>query len=319
MHAIEITTHGLQRGQAPVPVAGPNQLLVQVRAAGVNRADLMQAAGKYPPPPGESNILGLEIAGEVVAVGAGASGFAIGDAVFGLVGGGAYAEFCVLDAALALHKPESLTFEQAAALPEAWMTAWFNLIELGGLQSGESALIHAGASGVGAVAIQLAKSRGAWVATTVGSAEKAAFCRALGADLVVNYREQDFAAEVKAAGGVDFILDGVGGDYLPRNQSCLNADGRLILIGLLNGTSAEINLGVMLVKRQRIRGSTLRPQPLAVKAKLAAALRDEVLPGVLDGRIGIHISRVFPLAEAQAAHDWVRGGHNLGKVVLRAA
>ncbi|SMC16747.1 NADPH2:quinone reductase [Andreprevotia lacus DSM 23236] len=318
MHAIDILDGRLQLAEQARPVPAAGQLLVRVRAAGVNRADLMQAAGRYPPPAGESAILGLEIAGDVLELGEGVTDWQVGDAVFGLVGGGAYAEYCVLDQALAIRKPAALSYEQAAALPEAWMTAWFNLVTLGQLQAGERALIHAGASGVGSVAIQLARWRGAHVATTVGNAAKADFCRALGAELVINYREQDFADAVKAAGGADFILDGVGGDYVARNQRCLNADGRMILIGLLNGLESQLNLGLLLVKRQTIRGSTLRPQPLATKAALATALRDEVLPALLARRLAIHLDRSFALADAQAAHDHLRDNRNLGKVVLTA-
>lgn len=303
----------------PHPVA--TQLLVKVAAAGVNRADLVQASGKYPPPPGESEILGLEIAGEVVALGEGVSEFAIGDKVFGLVAGGAYAEYCLLDQSLTCLQGNTLNAADAASLPEAWMTAWLNLIEIGQLQlngnsAGRRVLIHAGASGVGAAAIQLAKACGAWVAVTTSSPEKQAFCRALGADLVIDYRAQDFATEVKAAGGADLILDTVGASYLASNQRCLNLDGQMIVIGLLGGAEAQLNVGLLLVKRQRIIGSTLRSLPIARKAALTEALRSQVLPRIECGEFKVSLDRCFALGEAAAAHDYLASNRNLGKVVL---
>ena len=309
----------LYLGDAELPGLGAGQLFIQVHAAGINRADLMQAAGKYPAPAGDSLILGLEVAGVVTELGAGVEGFAVGDEVFGLVGGGAYAGQCVLEAALAMKKPASLSFADAASLPEAWMTAWFNLVQIGKLQAGQRVLIHAGASGVGAAAIQLAKSLGAWVATTAGGAEKGEFCRRLGADLVMDYRSEDFSAKVKAAGGADLILDGVGGDYLAKNQACLNRDGQVVLIGLLGGISTEINLGLLLMKRQRLTGSTLRSQPLAVKAVIADAFRQTLLPRFASGDLKITLDRVFSWEEAAAAHAWVAENRNLGKVVLQIA
>ncbi|WP_432732482.1 NAD(P)H-quinone oxidoreductase [Jeongeupia wiesaeckerbachi] len=303
-------------GDLPRPVPKPGQLLVRVRAAGINRADLVQAAGHYPPPPGESAVLGLEVAGEVVVIGDDVADFAIGDAVFGLVPGGAYAEYCVLDAALAIRKPEVLSWAEAASLPEVWMTVWLNLVELGELQAGQRLLVHAGASGIGAAAIQLGKRLGAVVFATVGSFEKAAWCTALGADRVINYREQDFVLEVKAAGGADLILETVGGDYLGRDQQCLNRDGRLIVIGLLRGTSAELNLGLLLVKRQRVLGSALRSQSLAVKTRLAQALAAHIVPAVVKGALRPSLDRVFAARDVQAAHDYVAQNRNRGKVVL---
>ncbi|WP_028456636.1 NAD(P)H-quinone oxidoreductase [Chitinilyticum litopenaei] len=305
----------LQLTELPCPNPGPAQLLVRVRAAGVNRADLAQAAGSYPPPAGESPVLGLEVAGEVAACGAQVEEFFPGQRVFGLVPGGACAEYCLLDAALAVPTPDWLDDVGAASLPETWLTAWLNLIEIGRLAAGQRVLIHAGASGVGSAAIQLAKAHGAWVASTA-SAGKLEYCRALGADLALDYRQDDWVAEVRAAGGADLILDGVGGDYLPANQRCLNADGCLILIGLLRGKDAVLNLGQLLVKRQRVQGSTLRSQPLAMKAQLATALLHDVLPGLDAGRYRLTLDRCFALGEAAAAHAWLAGNHNLGKVVL---
>ncbi|WP_410497631.1 NAD(P)H-quinone oxidoreductase [Chitinibacter sp. S2-10] len=315
MLAITALNNQLQLINLPIPQPAAGQLLVKVAAAGVNRADLMQAQGKYPPPPGESAILGLEIAGEVVAFGQGVTDFKVGDKVFGLVAGGAYAGYCLLEQSLSVLQPNTLGAIAAASLPEAWMTAWFNLIEIGKLQAGQRVLIHAGASGVGAAAIQLAKSLGAWVSVTCGSPQKQAFCRSLGADLAINYREQDFAAEIKAAGGVDLILDSVGGAYLAGNQRCLNSDGLMIVIGLLGGVEAQLNLGLLLVKRQRIAGSTLRSQPLVVKARLAQALREQIVPH-LGQQFQLTLDRTFALNEVAAAHDYLAQNRNLGKVVL---
>ena len=316
MLAITSNTNQLNLIDAPIPQPAAGQLLIKVAAAGVNRADLMQAVGKYPPPAGESDILGLEMAGEVMALGEGAGGFKLGDFVLGLVAGGAYAEYCLVDQSLACLQPNTLSFAAAASLPEVWLTAWLNLMDIGQLQAGQRVLIHAGASGVGAAAIQLAKSVGAWVAVTTSTPEKQAFCRDLGADLVIDYRAQDFATEIKAAGGVDLILDTVGGDYLVGNQRCLNADGLIIVIGLLRGIEAQLNLGLMLVKRQRIQGSTLRSQPLVKKAQLTQAFRTEILPRLASGEFKVTVDRTFPIEQAQAAHQYLAANRNLGKVVL---
>lgn len=307
----------LHLGQTSRPQPAAGQLLVKVAAAGINRADLAQRAGNYPPPPGESNILGMEIAGRVVEVGTGVTQFAVGDRVMGLVGGGGYAEYCLLQSQLAIPVPTGMDAVAAASLPEAWMTTWFNLVDLGGLHAGQRVLIHAGASGIGSAGIQLCKSFGAWVAVTAGGPEKCAYCRDLGADMVIDYKQQDFATELKNAGGVDLILDGVGGDYLPRNQACLNADGQIILIGMLRGLSAEANMGLLLIKRQTLRGSTLRPQPLAVKGHLAQALRDHVLPLIQAGKLRVTVAREFDWTQVADAHRYVAAGHNLGKVILR--
>lgn len=305
----------LRLAEQPVPQLQEGQLLVRVHAAGVNRADLVQAAGKYPAPEGESPVLGLEIAGEVIACGAQTGRFAPGERVFGLVPGGGYAQYCLLDSRLAVRIPDFLDWVGAASLPETWLTAWLNLIEIGRLRAGQRVLIHAGGSGVGSAAIQLAKAHGAWVATTA-SAGKLAYCRELGADLALDYRADDFAAAVRAAGGADLILDGVGGDHLQASQRCLNADGRLIIIGLLRGALAELNLGLLLVKRQRIQGSTLRSQSLAVKAQLTTALLHDVLPGLESGVYRLTLDRTFTLEDAQAAHDHVAANLSQGKVVL---
>ena len=316
MLAIISSNQQLALIEHPIPQPAAGQLLIKVAAAGVNRADLMQALGKYPPPAGESEILGLEVSGTIAALGDGVTAWQVGDAVLALVGGGAYAEYCLVDQSLCCLQPDTLSHAEAASLPEVWMTAWLNLIDIGQLRAGQRVLIHAGASGVGAAAIQLAKSVGAWVAVTTSTPEKQAFCRELGADLVIDYRAQDFATEIKAAGGVDLILDTVGGDYLAGNQRCLNSDGLIIVIGLLGGIEAQLNLGLMLVKRQRIQGSALRSQPLAVKANLTQALRNQILPRIASGEFKVTLDRTFAMADAQAAHDYVAANRNSGKVVL---
>lgn len=306
-------------GETARPVPGPGQLRVRVRAAGVNRADIVQREGRYPPPPGASPILGLEVAGEVDAVGEGVSGWAPGDALLALIPGGGYAEYALVNADEALAKPAAWSWAEAASLPEAWLTAWLNLMEVAHLQAGETALIHAGASGVGAAAIQLARWRGARVIATCGSADKAAFCQALGADAVVNYRETaDLAAAIRALGRADVALDCVGGPYLDAHLQCLNQDGRLVVIGVMGGAQATLNLGLLLVKRIRVMGSTLRSQPLARRAALARALAEHILPAFVRGELRWTLDRQFALPDAAQAHAWVEGNHNKGKVMLQA-
>jgi NADPH2:quinone reductase len=304
-------------GETDRPIVGPGQVLVRVHAAGVNRADIVQREGRYPPPPGASPLLGLEVAGVVADVGADVTGFAVGDAVFGLVAGGGYAEYALLDAACAIAKPDWLNFEQAATLPEAWMTAWLNLVDIAQLKGGETALIHAGASSVGITAIQLARLRGAKAIATAGSAEKVGFCEALGATPGIDYKTQDFAAVVNAQGGVDVILDCIGGAYLERNVASLKADGRLVTIGLMGGASAQLDLGRLLVKRLTVRGSTLRPQPLAVKARLTQAIREQILPALQQGRVQLTLDTVFDWHQVADAHRYIEASKNQGKVVLR--
>ncbi|QNM98926.1 NAD(P)H-quinone oxidoreductase [Chitinimonas koreensis] len=306
----------LRLGETATPRPGPNELLVRVHAAGVNRADLVQREGRYPPPPGASPLLGLEVSGEVAALGDDVAGFLVGEPVFGLVAGGGYADYALLDAGCAIRKPAGLSHAEAASLPEAWMTAWLNLVELAALAPGETALVHAGASGVGAAAIQLAGLCGARAIATAGGEAKAAFCRALGAVAAVDYRTQDFAEAVRAEGGADVILDPVGGDYLERNVASLKPDGRLVLIGLMGGAAGRLDLGRLLVKRLSLRGSTLRPQPAAVKARLSDALREQVLPALLRGEIRTTLDRCFPFEQVADAHRHLEANLNLGKVVL---
>ncbi|UDM17955.1 NAD(P)H-quinone oxidoreductase [Vogesella sp. XCS3] len=300
---------------AEKPQPAPGQLRVRVLAAGINRADIVQREGKYPPPKGASPVLGLEIAGIVDAVN-GPSRFQEGDAVFGLVSGGGYAEYALIDSSAALPKPDLMSWAEAASLPEAWMTAWFNLVDIAALQPGETVLIHAGASGVGAAAIQLASLLGARVVASAGSEEKRQFCRSLGADEVIDSRQAGFAANLKAQGGVDVVLDPVGAALFDDNIAVLKPDGRLVVIGIMGGSSATLNLGLLLVKRLRLLGSTLRSQPEAVKASLAAALEAEVLPALADGRARVTLDSVYPLAAVADAHRYVEDNRNLGKVVL---
>ncbi|KPC52956.1 NAD(P)H-quinone oxidoreductase [Amantichitinum ursilacus] len=306
----------LQITQVERPEPAAHQLLVKVAASGINRADLAQREGNYPPPPGESLIMGMEISGVVESVGSAVEGFSVGQRVFGLIGGGGYAEYALLDARLALPTPEHLTDIDAASLPETWMTVWFNLVELGQLRQGQRVLIHAGASGIGSAGIQLCKSYGAWVAVTAGGRDKCAYCRDLGADLAIDYHEQEFENVLKQQGGVDLILDTVGGDYLPRNQACLNADGQIIVIGMLRGPMAQANMGQLLVKRQTVRGSTLRSQPIEAKARIVRGLREHVLPGLDAGSLRVTIDKTFAAEDVAQAHQHVADGGNRGKVVL---
>ena len=296
----------------------PDEVLVDVRATAVNRADLSQARGHYPPPPGASDILGLEMAGVVRAVGGSVSGRQPGDRVCALLPGGGYAERVAVPAGMLLRLPDEWSFVQGAAVPEVWYTAYINLFDEGELQAGETALIHAGASGVGTAAIQLAVEAGANAIATVGSDEKAAFCRELGA-VAINYKEQDFLAEVMAATdgqGVDVILDPVGGDYLARNVSALRRFGRLVNIGLLGGTKGELNMGLLLGKRLRVIGSTLRARPVAEKIAITRRFETQVWPKLIAGQLRPIIDQAFPIAEAQAAHEHVLANRNIGKVIL---
>ena len=304
--------------EAPNISFGPDEALIEVRAAAVNRADLMQARGNYPPPPGASEILGLEMAGVVREVGEAVSGWRPGDRVCALLPGGGYAEFAAVPAGMLMRIPEGWTFAQAAAVPEVWFTAYINLFNEAQLKASETALIHAGASGVGTAAIQLVVDAGARAIVTAGSEEKVAFCRELGAT-AINYKTQDFLAEVMAATdkqGVDVILDPVGGAYLDRNINALRRFGRLVSIGLLSGSKAELNMGLVLGKRLRIIGSTLRTRPVAEKIAITRRFEAEVWPKLIDGRLRPIIDIAFPIAGAQAAHEYVREDRNIGKVIL---
>ncbi len=305
--------------EADEPVCGPDEVLVDVRAAAVNRADLWQARGHYPPPFGASAILGLEMAGVVREVGAAVQTFGTGDRVCALLPGGGYAERVTVPAGMLLRLPAGWSFAQGAAVPEVWYTAFINLFDEGALKAGETALIHAGASGVGTAAIQLAVDAGALALATAGSAEKVARCRELGAELAVNYKEADFVAEIMAAtdgAGVDVILDPVGGGYLARNIALLKPFGRLVNIANLGGSKGELDMGRVLGRRLRIVGSTLRGRPAAEKIAITRRFEEQVWPKLADGRLRPIIDRVFPIAEAQAAHAYVLENRNIGKVIL---
>jgi putative PIG3 family NAD(P)H quinone oxidoreductase len=310
----------LSWGEAPAPVAGPRDVVVDVYATAVNRADLLQRRGFYPPPAGESEVLGLEAAGAVAAVGAQVTRVKVGDRVCCLLAGGGYAEQIVVNEAMALPIPEGLDFVQAAAIPEAFYTAFVNIVREGSLAAGERVLIHAGASGVGTAAIQLVKARGATVYVTAGSDDKLARCRALGADAGINYKTENFPERIDAltdGKGVDVILDCVGGSYLEGNVGALRPQGRLVIIGLMGGTKADVNLGLLVSRRLRVIGSVLRSRSLIEKVAITDAFRAEVLPLLATGTLKPIVDVTYPIADAAAAHDYVAANKNFGKVVLR--
>jgi len=307
----------LAEGPRPSPKAG--EVLIEVTCAGVNRPDCLQRAGAYPPPPDASPIIGLEVAGAVVACGDGVTAWKVGDRVCALTPGGGYAEYCTTPADFCLPLPDGLTEMEAASLPENYFTVWNNVFDRGRLAPGETVLIHGGSSGIGLAAIQLAKRFGATVITTVGSADKAAFCRGIGADHALNYREQDFAVEVaRITGkrGVDLVLDMVGGDYIEKNLKCLALEGRLVFIGFMHGTRAEVDWRHIMLKRLTVTGSTLRASPDARKAEIARSLRTKVWPLFARREIKPVIHRVFPLAEAAAAHALMESSQHIGKIML---
>ncbi|MCE8032908.1 NAD(P)H-quinone oxidoreductase [Billgrantia tianxiuensis] len=317
MHAIAVDEDRLlwlEHPGVPGPAAG--EVRIKVAWAGVNRADLMQRAGHYPPPPGVSDILGLEISGTVVEVGPGVDSLRPGDRVCALLAGGGYAEEVVVDARQVLPLPEGFGLREAAALPEVFATAWLNLFMEGQLAAGEHVLLHAGASGVGTAAIQLCRAFGHPCFVTAGSDDKLAACRELGAGGVFNRHQGSFVEAVKQWGGADLILDPVGGAYLADNQRVLNADGRLVLIGLMGGRRAELDLGRMLMKRQRLIGSTLRAKPPAAKGAILDALLAHVWPRLASGEFRPLIDRTWSIDEAEAAHAHVQRDANIGKVLL---
>lgn len=298
---------------------GPTEVLVKVRATAVNRADLLQARGGYNPPEGASEILGLEMAGEITAVGKDVTGWQIGDRVCALLPGGGYAEKVAVPAEMLLPLPEDWNYAQGAAVPEVWFTAYVNLLLEGDLAHHEAVLLHAGASGVGTAAIQLAKTMEATVIVTAGSAEKIQFCRELGADVAINYKEEDFLEKVMAAThgkGVDLILDPVGGPYLARNIKALGRYGRLINIGLLGGTHGEMNMALLLRNRLRIIGSTLRNRPPSEKIQITREFESRFWPLLASGTLHPVIDRTFPIQQAQQAHEHVAQNKNIGKVIL---
>ena len=301
----------------PQPAAG--EILIKVVAAGVNRPDVSQRMGHYPPPPGASDLPGLEIAGEVVAIGSNATKHKIGDKVMSLVAGGGYAQYCIAQDAQAITVPSTLSMTEAGATAETLMTVWHNVFERGGLKAGETLLIHGGSSGIGTMAIQLAKAFGAKVIVTVGSKEKADACVKLGADHAINYKTQDFVAEVKTATGgkgVEVILDMIGGEYVDRNYDAAAVDGRIVQIALLGGGKATINVGKLMVKRLNHTGSTLRPRSNADKAAMVAAIEAKVMPLFREGRIKPLMDSSFPLEKAADAHRRMETSEHIGKIVL---
>ena len=323
MTAISIRTPGPPEVLVPeeraVPQPGEGEVLVKVAAAGVNRPDVMQRMGQYPPPKGATDIPGLELAGEVVALGPGATRWKVGDTLTALVVGGGYAEYCAVPEPQALPIPAGLSMAEAAAMPETFFTVWHNVFERGALKAGETILVHGGSSGIGTVAIMLAKAFGARVFATAGSPEKCAACRRLGADLAINYRNEDFVAAAKAATGdkgVDVILDMVGGDYIERNYDVAAVEGRILQIAFLRGHSAKVDFRPMLAKRLHHTGSGLRPRSVADKGKMARALEEKVWPLVAAGRVRPVIDSTFPLAQAAAAHARLESGQHIGKIVL---
>lgn len=308
--------------QGPVPRPGAGEVLIKVAYAGVNRPDVMQRRGLYPPPPGASPIIGLEIAGHVAALGAGVTGCTEGDAVCALVAGGGYAEYCTAPAPQCLPVPQGLTLCEAAALPETFFTVWTNVFERGRLTAGETFLVHGGTSGIGTTAIQLAHAFGARVFATAGSADKCAFCKTLGAAAAINYRDEDFveiARRLTGGTGVDLILDIVGGSYVPRNLRALAVEGRLVQIAFQDGSDIRVDLLPVLVKRLTLTGSTLRPRSVAEKGAIAAALKDKVWPLLAAGRVKPVIHKVLPLAEAAAAHRLMEASAHIGKIMLAVA
>ncbi|MFM9841894.1 MAG: NAD(P)H-quinone oxidoreductase [Dongiaceae bacterium] len=323
MTAIEIAQPGgpevLRPGRRPVPAPGAGEVLIEVAAAGVNRPDVLQRQGGYAPPPGASDIPGLEVAGRIVALGNGAGSWKVGDSACALVAGGGYAEYCAAPAPQCLPVPGKLDLIHAAALPETFFTVWTNVFDRGRLQRGETFLVHGGSSGIGTTAIQLAHAFGARVIATAGSDEKCEACRKLGADVAINYRTEDFAAKVMEATegkGADVILDMVGGDYIPKNLKCLAVEGRLVQIAFLKGSTAEINLLPLMMKRQTLTGSTLRPRSVAQKAEIAQSLREKVWPLLASGKIAPVIYKTFPLAQAADAHRLMESSAHVGKIVL---
>ncbi len=323
MTAIAITKPGgpevLQPETRALPKPGNGELLVKVAAAGVNRPDVAQRSGSYPPPPGASDLPGLEIAGEVVAVGSGVTKHKIGDRVMSLVAGGGYAQYCIAQDAQAMTVPDALTMQEAGATAETLMTVWHNVFERGGLASGETLLIHGGSSGIGTMAIQLAKAFGATVIVTVGSQDKADACIKLGADHAINYKTQDFVEEVKKltdGKGVNLILDMVGGDYIDKNYDIAAMDGRIVQIAFLGGPKATVNFAKLMMKRLHHTGSTLRPRSNADKAAMVAAIEAKVMPLIRDGKVKPIIDATFPLEKAADAHTRMESSQHIGKIVL---
>ncbi|MEU2772836.1 NAD(P)H-quinone oxidoreductase [Streptomyces sp. NPDC007162] len=323
MHAITIPEPGgpeaLVWDEVPDPVPGEGEVLVEVVASAVNRADIMQRQGYYDPPPGASSYPGLECSGRIAALGPNVSGWSVGDEVCALLAGGGYAERVAVPAGQLLPVPEGVDLGRAAALPEVVSTVWSNVFMIAHLRPGETLLVHGGSSGIGTMAIQLGKAVGAKVAVTAGTKEKLDFCAELGADILVNYREQDFVEEVKAAtdgAGADVILDNMGAKYLDRNVQALAVNGRLAIIGMQGGVKGELNIGALLAKRAAISATSLRARPLAEKAAIVAAVREHVWPLIAQGHVRPVVDRELPMAEAAQAHRVVEASDHIGKVLL---
>lgn len=319
MKAIDIQNGKLVWADVADEEMGPEDVLVDVQATAVNRADLMQAAGQYPPPPGASEILGLEMAGVIEAMGEAVQGWQVGDRVCALLPGGGYAEKTAVPYQMLVKLPDDWSFAQGAAFPEVWYTAYLNLFHEGELKAGEIALIHAGGSGVGTAAVQLAVTAGTQAFVTAGTEAKLQRCRELGATLAVNYKEQDFLEEVKKATngrGVDVVLDPVGANYFMKNLQVLRQNGRFVSIGLLSGAHTEVNMALLLIKRLRLIGSTLRSRPLAEKTAIRNSFEQRFWPLFQSGQLQIVIDTTFPIEDAQAAHNYVAQNKNIGKVVL---
>ena len=323
MQAVAVSEPGgpevLKIEERPVPIPGDSEILVAVAAAGVNRPDVMQRKGQYPPPPGAPDIPGLEISGIVARTGSGVTHFKEGDEIVALVPGGGYAEFCTVDESTALPLPEPLTLVEGGGIPETTFTVWHNVFERGGLRPGEWLLVHGGTSGIGTTAVQLAKAFGAFVVATAGSDEKCVAAKRLGADVAVNYKAADFVEAVNEATrgqGADVILDMVGGDYLARNLDAVAEEGRIVQISTLAGPKTSIDLRRVMMKRATLTGSTLRNRPVAFKAEIARALRESVWPIIKEGRYKPVIDRLFPLEEVVEAHRRIDGGEHIGKIIL---
>lgn len=324
MTAIGLPTPGgpeaLVPEQRPVPTPGAGEILVKVAAAGVNRPDVMQRKGLYPPPPGASDIPGLEIAGEVVALGEGVTGWKLGDKACALVSGGGYAQYCLADAGAALPVPAGLSLVEAAALPETFFTVWTNVFDLAGLKAGESFLVHGGTSGIGTTAIQLAKAFGATVFATAGSAEKCKVCVELGADYAIDYKTEDFVAVIKektGGKGVNVILDMVGGSYIARNYEAAAPLGRIVQIAFMEGSKVQIDYMRLMLKRLSHMGSTLRSRPKTEKAAIAASLREKAWPLIEAGKVKPVLDQIFPLEQASAAHARMETSAHIGKIMLQ--
>lgn len=321
MRVVEIAGPGgpdvLRPAERPLPVPALGEVLIKLAAAGVNRPDALQRAGAYDPPKGASDLPGLEGAGHIAALGPGVSRWTVGDAVCALLPGGGYAEYAIAPAEHVLPVPEGLTLGQAAALPETYFTVWTNVFERGDLRAGERFLVHGGSSGIGTTAIQLARLFGARVFATAGSSEKCAACVALGAERAVNYRDEDYVSTLReAAGGVDLSLNMVGGDYIARDIKLLAEDGRLVMIAFLNGPKVTANLAPAMVKRLTITGSTLRPQSVAAKARIARELEAQVWPHLASGRVAPVMDQSFDLEDAKEAHGRMESSAHIGKIIL---